>query len=187
MAATHPELAKWVNGNMGGVAGSAQSLVGFNSAGSSGVRSLTVGLANSSLTGGSGNGLKQSGSSFGFIENRNSSSSALAPSFLASAGGSMMLANVAAVVASSSGRNTLPFVIQELQLTAPNDKEWQSNLFSLLNEHTYNQCEVDLFDLMCKVIEKNLFAQVDWARNSIFFKELKVSDSIVLAIFRSSR
>ena len=86
----------------------------------------------------------------------------------------MMLANVAAVVASSSGRN-LPFVIHELQLTAPNDKEWQSNLFSLLNEHTYNQCEVDLFDLMCKVIEKNLFAQVDWARNSIFFKELKVS------------
>lgn len=161
---------------MGGVAGSAQSLVGFNSAGSSGVRSLTVGLANSSLTGGSGNGLKQSGgSSFGFIENRNSGSSALAPSFLASAGGSMMLANVAAVVASSSGRNALPFVIQELQLTAPNDKEWQGNLFSLLNEHTYNQCEVDLFDLMCKVIEKNLFAQVDWARNSIFFKELKVS------------
>ena len=176
MAATHPELAKWVNGNMSGVAGSAPSLVGFNSAGSSGVRSLTVGLANSSLTGGSGNGLKQSGgSSFGFIENRNSSSSALAPSFLASAGGSMMLANVAAVVASSSGRN-LPFVIHELQLTAPNDKEWQSNLFSLLNEHTYNQCEVDLFDLMCKVIEKNLFAQVDWARNSIFFKELKVSN-----------
>ena len=171
VAATHPELAKWVNG----VAGSAPSpIVGFNSASASGVRSLTVGLANSSLSGGgsSNGGLKQtsSNSSFGFIENRNSS--ALAPSFL-TAGSSMMLNAAAAVVAASSSAR-LPYVINELQLTAPNDKEWQSNLFSLLNEHTYNQCEVDLFDLMCKVIEKNLFAQVDWARNSIFFKELKV-------------
>jgi len=181
VAATHPELAKWVNGSMNGVAGSAPSplVAGFNSASSSGVRSLTVGLANSSLSGNSSNGHKQGGnnSTFGFIGNRNSS--ALGPSFLASAGGSMML-NVAAaaVVASSSGG--MSYVINELQSTAPNDKEWQSNLFSLLNEHTYNQCEVDLFDLMCKVIEKNLFAQVDWARNSIFFKDLKIEDQMKL-------
>ena len=181
VASTHPELAKWVNGNMnGGVAGTAASqLVGFNSTNSNGVRSLTVGLANSSLTSGSNNGLKQSNntSTFGFIDNRNASTGALAPSFLSSAGSSMMLNVAAAAVAASSASSStrLPYVITELQLTAPNDKEWQSNLFSLLNEHTYNQCEVDLFDLMCKVIEKNLFAQVDWARNSIFFKELKVN------------
>ena len=34
--------------------------------------------------------------------------------------------------------------------------------------------EVDLFELMCKVLDQNLFAQVDWARNSYYFKELKV-------------
>lgn len=45
----------------------------------------------------------------------------------------------------------------------------------MLNNHTYNQCEVDLFELMCSVIERSLFAQVDWARNSIFFRDLKVS------------
>lgn len=174
VAATHPELAKWVNGS------ASSALVGFNVAsGSSGVRSLTANLANSSLSNSLSNnnfnnGLKQTNSSFGFIENsRNANSSALAPSFLANASNSMMLAANLSVVASSSCR--LPFVISELQLTAPNDKEWQSNLFTLLNENTYNQCEVDLFDLMCKVIEKNLFSQVDWARNSIFFKELKVS------------
>lgn len=55
------------------------------------------------------------------------------------------------------------------------DREWQSSLFSLLQNQTYNQCEVDLFELMCKVLDQNLFSQVDWARNSVFFKDLKVS------------
>lgn len=70
---------------------------------------------------------------------------------------------------------TLPQLIRELQTSMPDDKEWQIQLFGLLQNQTYNQCEVDLFELMCKVIDQSLFAQVDWARNSIFFKELKVS------------
>lgn len=58
------------------------------------------------------------------------------------------------------------------------DREWQSSLFNLLQNQTYNQCEVDLFELMCKVLDQNLFSQVDWARNSVFFKDLKVSAAI---------
>jgi len=54
------------------------------------------------------------------------------------------------------------------------DREWQNSLFTLLQNQTYNQCEVDLFELMCKVLDQNLFSQVDWARNSVFFKDLKV-------------
>jgi nuclear receptor subfamily 5 group A protein 3 len=54
------------------------------------------------------------------------------------------------------------------------DREWQKSLFDLLQSQTYNQCEVDLFELMCKVLDQNLFSQVDWARNSVFFKDLKV-------------
>ena len=74
------------------------------------------------------------------------------------------------------------------------DQEWQSSLFTLLQNQTFNQVkldefywwskklnrywtfqvEVDLFELMCKVLDQNLFAQVDWARNSFYFKELKV-------------
>ncbi|XP_044746177.1 nuclear hormone receptor FTZ-F1 isoform X2 [Coccinella septempunctata] len=60
------------------------------------------------------------------------------------------------------------------------DREWQTSLYSLLQNQTYNQCEVDLFELMCKVLDQNLFSQVDWARNSIFFKDLKVDDQMKL-------
>jgi len=56
------------------------------------------------------------------------------------------------------------------------DREWQKSLYELLQNQTYNQCEVDLFELMCKVLDQNLFSQVDWARNSVFFKDLKVGD-----------
>lgn len=58
------------------------------------------------------------------------------------------------------------------------DREWQNSLFGLLQSQTYNQCEVDLFELMCKVLDQNLFSQVDWARNTVFFKYLKVNFQI---------
>ena len=48
----------------------------------------------------------------------------------------------------------------------------------MLQNQTFNQVEVDLFELMCKVLDQNLFAQVDWARNSYYFKELKVRKKI---------
>lgn len=60
------------------------------------------------------------------------------------------------------------------------DREWQTQLFSLLQSQSYNQCEVDLFELMCKVLDQNLFSQVDWARNTVFFKDLKVDDQMKL-------
>ena len=64
--------------------------------------------------------------------------------------------------------------IRKKDLTIPLFQEWQSSLYSLLQNQTFNQVEVDLFELMCKVLDQNLFAQVDWARNSYYFKELKV-------------
>jgi len=63
--------------------------------------------------------------------------------------------------------------IQEF-IKSLDDAEWQSSLYSLLQNQTFNQVEVDLFELMCKVLDQNLFAQVDWARNSYYFKELKL-------------
>ena len=50
------------------------------------------------------------------------------------------------------------------------DEEWESRLYGLLQNHE----ELDLFKLMCKVLDQSLFVQVDWARNSYYFKELKV-------------
>lgn len=75
------------------------------------------------------------------------------------------------------GSKYLPPLVREFQNSMIDDKEWQAQLFGLLQNQTYNQCEVDLFELMCKVIDQSLFSQVDWARNSIFFKELKVSET----------
>lgn len=83
----------------------------------------------------------------------------------------------------SHGQNTAPTPSTATLKTSPmirdfvqsvDDREWQASLFGLLQNQTYNQCEVDLFELMCKVLDQNLFSQVDWARNSVFFKDLKV-------------
>ncbi|KAK2727126.1 nuclear hormone receptor FTZ-F1-like isoform X2 [Artemia franciscana] len=77
----------------------------------------------------------------------------------------------------SSGK--MPPILSDL-VQSLDDKEWQSALFGLLQNQTYNQCEVDLFELLCKVLDQSLFTQVDWARNSAFFKELKVDDQMKL-------
>jgi len=78
-----------------------------------------------------------------------------------------------ATAASGPGQGKIPPQIQEF-LKSLDDQEWQSSLYSLLQNQTFNQVEVDLFELMCKVLDQNLFAQVDWARNSYYFKELKL-------------
>ena len=73
-----------------------------------------------------------------------------------------------------AGRTDVPAIIREL-VASLDDREWQQQLFALLQTQTYNQVEVDLFELLCKVLDTNLFTQVDWARNSAFFKDLRVS------------
>lgn len=80
---------------------------------------------------------------------------------------------------SSAPTNKVSPLIRDFVQTV-DDREWQNSLFGLLQNQTYNQCEVDLFELMCKVLDQNLFSQVDWARNSIFFKDLKVDDQMKL-------
>merc|ERR1712098_730227 len=77
-----------------------------------------------------------------------------------------------------SNQGKMPQAIRKF-LETLDDQEWQSSLFTLLQNQTFNQVEVDLFELMCKVLDQNLFAQVDWARNSFYFKELKVGNQPV--------
>lgn len=75
---------------------------------------------------------------------------------------------------SGGGQSKISPMIRDF-VQSMDDREWQNSLYGLLQNQTYNQCEVDLFELMCKVLDQNLFSQVDWARNSVFFKDLKVS------------
>ena len=92
----------------------------------------------------------------------------------------LLTASVSAAITScggggggSSNIGKMPPIIREF-LSSLDDKEWQSELYKLLQSQSFNQVEVDLFELLCKVLDHNLFAQVDWARNSYYFKELKV-------------
>lgn len=85
---------------------------------------------------------------------------------------SAMPAPAAAATSAVAALKTSPMIRDFLSTV--DDREWQASLFGLLQNQTYNQCEVDLFELMCKVLDQNLFSQVDWARNSVFFKDLKV-------------
>ena len=68
----------------------------------------------------------------------------------------------------------MPSILRDF-LNSLDDEEWKNELYKLLQSQSFNQVEVDLFELLCKVLDQNLFAQVDWARNSFYFRELEVS------------
>merc|ERR1711962_622904 len=95
-------------------------------------------------------------------------------SYTTSGSGSMSSGSGLVSTASTGpAQGKLPPKIIEF-LKSIDDQEWQSSLYNLLKNQTFNQVEVDLFELLCKVLDQNLFAQVDWARNSFYFKELKL-------------
>lgn len=79
----------------------------------------------------------------------------------------------------STGSGKMPAILRDF-LSSLDDEEWKSELFKLLQNQSFNQVEVDLFELLCKVLDQNLFAQVDWARNSFYFRELEVNDQMRL-------
>ncbi|XP_011503732.1 PREDICTED: nuclear hormone receptor FTZ-F1 [Ceratosolen solmsi marchali] len=121
--------------------------------------------------------------SFSGFEQHSSHGSHLHPASLANhhpagAAGTPGNANVPGQPGNGVAIKTSPMIRDFVQTV--DDREWQASLFGLLQNQTYNQCEVDLFELMCKVLDQNLFSQVDWARNSVFFKDLKVDDQMKL-------
>lgn len=65
-------------------------------------------------------------------------------------------------------------LLQELSKGLPDEKHWQSNLYNLILDESCLQRRVDLFQLMCDVIDHSLFAQVDWARATPYFQQLQV-------------
>ncbi|CAL4118943.1 unnamed protein product, partial [Meganyctiphanes norvegica] len=149
-----------------------------------------TGLSISAAIGGSSSSMLSLGQQSPFLQNHEASiyiSSAAATATTAAAGtiGGGATAGVGGGGEGGGGgrlpspSSKIPMLIREMVETI-DDQEWQASLFNLLQNQTYNQCEVDLFELMCKVLDQNLFAQVDWARNSFFFKDLKVDDQMKL-------
>lgn len=47
----------------------------------------------------------------------------------------------------------------------------------LQQEQSNRQEKLSTFGLLCKMVDQILFSIVDWARSSIFFRELKVDET----------
>ncbi|XP_003728766.1 nuclear receptor subfamily 5 group A member 2 isoform X2 [Strongylocentrotus purpuratus] len=73
-----------------------------------------------------------------------------------------------------------PKLIQELIRSEPDQAQLQAKVASYFQSAMGMTAPGDFFSMVCKLADQTLFAFVDWARNSLFFKELKVEDQMKL-------
>ena len=72
------------------------------------------------------------------------------------------------------------FLFNSIKGWEDDDDEWKSQLFKSVQSQCLKYEEANLFELLCKVLDDNIFYQVDQARNSSYFKELNVNDQMRL-------
>jgi len=73
-----------------------------------------------------------------------------------------------------------PRLIAEMFRSEPDQKQLEAKIQSCLQSQMSMGGPTDYFGMACKLADQTLFAFVDWARNSIFFKDLKVEDQMKL-------
>ncbi|XP_070531742.1 nuclear receptor subfamily 5 group A member 2-like isoform X2 [Ptychodera flava] len=73
-----------------------------------------------------------------------------------------------------------PRLIAEMLRSEPDQKQLQAKIQSCLQSQLNMNGPTDYFSMACKLADQTLFAFVDWARNSLFFKDLKVEDQMKL-------
>ncbi|XP_031711520.1 steroidogenic factor 1-like isoform X3 [Anarrhichthys ocellatus] len=77
----------------------------------------------------------------------------------------------------------MPQLVMEFMRCDPDELQLQNKITArLLQEHTdwEKHGNPSTFGLMCLMADQTLFAIVEWARTSIFFKQLKVNDQMKL-------
>ncbi|XP_021490064.1 nuclear receptor subfamily 5 group A member 2 isoform X3 [Meriones unguiculatus] len=76
----------------------------------------------------------------------------------------------------------IPHLILELLKCEPDEPQVQAKIMAYLQQEQANrrQEKLSTFGLMCKMADQTLFSIVEWARSSIFFRELKVDDQMKL-------
>ncbi|XP_051003461.1 nuclear receptor subfamily 5 group A member 2 isoform X3 [Acomys russatus] len=77
----------------------------------------------------------------------------------------------------------IPQLILELLKYEPDEPQFQVKMMNFLQEEQANRShreKLSVFGLMCKVADQTLFSIVEWARGSVFFRELKVDDQMKL-------
>ncbi|XP_048377863.1 nuclear receptor subfamily 5 group A member 2-like isoform X1 [Stegostoma tigrinum] len=77
----------------------------------------------------------------------------------------------------------VPQLIQELVKCEPDEEQVQAKILSYLQQEQTARGKherLNTFGIMCKLADQTLFSLVEWARSSMYFKELKVDDQMKL-------
>ena len=73
---------------------------------------------------------------------------------------------------------SIPHLILELLKCEPDEPQVQAKIMAYLQQEQSNRQEkLSTFGLLCKMADQTLFSIVEWTRNSIFFRELKVDET----------
>nr|AGL91135.1 nuclear receptor subfamily 5 group A member 2 [Lateolabrax japonicus] len=78
---------------------------------------------------------------------------------------------------------SFPHLIVELLKCDPDELQVQAKILAYLQQEQASRGKhekLNTFGLMCKMADQTLFSIVEWARSSIFFRELKVDDQMKL-------
>ena len=77
---------------------------------------------------------------------------------------------------------SIPHLILELLKCEPDEPQVQAKIMAYLQQEQSNrnrQEKLSAFGLLCKMADQTLFSIVEWARSSIFFRELKVCQILI--------
>ncbi|XP_067829117.1 nuclear receptor subfamily 5 group A member 2-like isoform X2 [Heptranchias perlo] len=77
----------------------------------------------------------------------------------------------------------VPQLIQELVKCEPDEAQVRAKILNYLQQEQTTRGKherLNTFGIMCKMADQTLFSLVEWARSSIYFKELKVDDQMKL-------
>ncbi|XP_025141092.1 nuclear receptor subfamily 5 group A member 2 isoform X7 [Bubalus kerabau] len=83
----------------------------------------------------------------------------------------------------TSSPASIPHLILELLKCEPDEPQVQAKIMAYLQQEQANRSKherLSTFGLMCKMADQTLFSIVEWARSSVFFRELKVDDQMKL-------
>ncbi|XP_012680809.1 nuclear receptor subfamily 5 group A member 2 isoform X1 [Clupea harengus] len=78
---------------------------------------------------------------------------------------------------------SFPHLIVELLKCEPDEPQVQAKILAYLQQEQASRGKhekLNTFGLMCKMADQTLFSIVEWARSSVFFRELKVDDQMKL-------
>lgn len=85
----------------------------------------------------------------------------------------------------TSSPASIPHLILELLKCEPDEPQVQAKIMAYLQQEQANRSKhekLNTFGLMCKMADQTLFSIVEWARSSIFFRELKVCSVVIFKL-----